>query len=212
MATSKSGPNGPYSGKIGATNSYILYGKTVTRAFPHITKPRSIKQLALQQRMSVISPFLNLVKLYLQVGFQLAAFKNQNSANNSAKSYNLKYAIKGEYPNQEIDYPAVRLSEGNLALPLNPTAESATDGIRFRWGYNAYDPTGTRYDRSMLLVYFPEKNLFFQIIGGVQRAELTELLPVIPQLKGQYAETYISFITDDRKQISNSVYTGKLLF
>lgn len=212
MATLKNGPSGLATGKVGANYYYVRYGKQEMRAAPHISKPRTEKQLAVQQRMAVLSPFFNLIKLYLRVGYQLQGIRKQDSAVNCARSYNLKNAIKGEYPNQEIDYPKLRLSEGNLALPLNPSVENAEEGFRFTWDYNPLDPSGSQYDRSMLMAYFPEKRLFFQIIGGTQRSRCEEVLELHAVAKGQYAETYISFITDDHSAISDSVYTGRIEF
>ncbi|RYZ83594.1 MAG: hypothetical protein EOP04_19680 [Proteobacteria bacterium] len=160
----------------------------------------------------MFSPIFKILKLYIRVGFQLAGIEKADSANNCARSYNLKHAIKGQYPNQEINYPAVRLSEGTLALPLNPSVESAPEGFKFTWDYNPLDPTGSQYDRTMLMAYFPDQKMFFQIIGGALRSRCEELLDVAAVMKGDYAETYISFITDDRSSISNSVYTGRVLF
>lgn len=213
MAIAKSGPNGPYSGKIGATVAYIVNGKTYIRALAHpSTKPRTIKQLANEQRMTVLSPFLNLIKLYIRVGFQLAAQINGNQPCQSARSYNLKNAIKGTYPHQEINYPAIRLSEGNLPEPLNPVVESLSDGLKFSWDKDTLIPNSSPYDRTMILVWFPEKKAFFQIIDGAQRQAQEDFVAIPPNFKGLYAETYISFITNDRRQISNSVYTGRLQY
>jgi len=212
MAVSKNGFNGLVTGKIGATFYYIRYGKQEMRAAQHINKPKTENQLAVMQRMGLFSPIFKILKLYIRVGFQLAGIEKADSANNCARSYNLKHAIIGQYPNQEINYPAVRLSEGTLALPLNPLVESAPEGFKFTWDYNPLDPTGSQYDRTMLMAYFPDQKMFFQIIGGALRSRCEELLDVAAIMKGNYAETYISFITDDRSSISNSVYTGRVLF
>lgn len=212
MAVSKNGFNGLVTGKIGATFYYVKNGKQEMRAAPHISKPKTKKQLAVMQRMSLLSPLFKLLKLYIRVGFELAGREKATWANACARSYNLSHAIRGQYPDQEIDYPTLRLSEGSLALPLNPSVESTGEGFKFSWEYNPLDTTDSRYDRTMLMAYFPEKMLFFQMIGGRQRQQLYELLPVSPWLKGQHAETYISFITDDRSQISNSMYTGRVEF
>lgn len=213
MATAKNGIFGPISGKIGNTYYYLRNGKQELRAARHKQQtPRSQKQLANEQRMALLSPFLNLVKLYVRVGFELTAKIDGNLPAQAAKSYNLKNAIKGEYPNQEINYPAVRLSEGNLAEPLNAMIESTANGFKFSWDYDPSDLNGSPYDRTMLMAWFPEKKLFFQIIDGAQRDAQEDFLAIQPALKGLYAETYISFITDDRAQISNSVYTGRIEF
>ncbi|TKC09241.1 DUF6266 family protein [Pedobacter frigoris] len=213
MARSSTGAQGLVTGKIGNTYYYVRYGKQQVRAASHIIKPKSEKQLAQQQRMSVLKPVISYLKLYIRVGFALKGIEKADSASNCFRSYNLKHAIKGQYPNQEIDYPAVRLSEGNLSLPLNAAVQSVADGFKFTWAFDAQDPNGSPYDRTMLLVYFPEVDQprFFQIISGAERSDCEELLKVPVAMKGRFAETYISFITDDRSSISDSVYTGRVL-
>lgn len=52
-------------------------------------------------------------------------------------------AIKSEYPDQEIDYPFLRLSEGTLSIPLAASAESTDDRIKFTWEYDQQDTNGS---------------------------------------------------------------------
>ena len=47
------------------------------------------------------------------------------------------------------------------------------------------------------------------MISGVERKQCQQVLQIDEIMRGQEAETYISFITDNRKSISNSIYTGK---
>lgn len=210
MAVSKNGASGLFTGKVGSNYYYVRFGKQEMRAAPHIVKPKSKNQLAVMQRMGILIPIIQKLKLYIRVGYQLEGIKKADSANNCARSYNLKNAFKGQYPNQEIDYPALRLSEGNLAMPLNPLVQSTNDGLKFTWDYNPLDTTGSAYDRTLLMAWFPEQELFCQMISGVQRQKCEEILSIPPGLMGEFAETYIAFITDDRSSISKSVYTGSL--
>jgi hypothetical protein len=211
MAITNSGPLGPFKGRLGPLLGYTVRGKAVLRMKSHITKPRTEGQLATLQRMQVLSPFLNLIKVYLRVGFQLSAIINNNTPNNSAKSYNLKHAVKGIYPNQEIDYSKVRLSEGSLALPLNPQVALVPEGLKFTWDYDPYDVNDNGFDRTMLMAYFPDKKTCCYVISGALRSAAAETLLISSALVGLSAETYISFITDDRSSISNSVYTGQVV-
>jgi hypothetical protein len=212
MAIGKDGPLGHYKGKIGPNYGYIMHNKQIIRAAPHITKPRSEKQIAQQSKMTVMSTMLNLIKVYLRVGFASTAAKKDINAASAAKSYNLKQAIIGTYPDFEIDYPQVRLTDGNLAAALHPEVQAVAEGFRFTWDYDAHDMTGSSFDRTMLMAYFPEKKQFFQMIGGLNRDSCAETLAVYESAKGYEAETYISFITSDHRSISNSIYTGRITF
>lgn len=213
MAISQDGPLGPFKGKLGPLYGYIVNGRQILRAAPHPSKkPRSIKQKAQEQKVQVLTPFFTKIKAYLSIGFELSAMKRNINSNNAAKSYNLKYGIKGEYPDQEIDYAGIRLTEGSLDIPAQATASSVEGGIKFSWAYDADGSLGDGADKTMLLVFFKENRTAFYFISGAYRMNGEEILPLNDRLRGQTAETYISFVTDDRKSISNSVYTGSLVF
>ncbi|PIH03971.1 hypothetical protein CS542_01900 [Pedobacter sp. IW39] len=52
-----------------------------------------------------INPLLKML-LFLRTGFKHIAEERNITANNAAKSVNLLHAIKGEFPNQEINWDA----------------------------------------------------------------------------------------------------------
>lgn len=212
MAIAPNGPLGPFKGKLGPIYGYVRNGKPIISAHPRIVHPRTEKQKAVLQRMQVLSPFFNLISPYLAIGFELSGIKNDNSANNSAKSYNLKNAIKGEYPEQELDYSKIRLTEGDLPTADNALATASPAGIKFSWNYDESDPLAAPDDKTMLLAFFPNEKTRFYSISGVERKKCEQILEIDELMKGQDAETYISFITDSRKAISNSIYTGKIRF
>ncbi|MNE91713.1 hypothetical protein D3C80_1893580 [compost metagenome] len=69
----------------------------------------------------------------------------------------------------------------------------------------------------MLLAYLPANNTAEYLLSGARRNEGSEELKVslVPKTnnnanKDEYIETYIAFISDDRKRISDSVYVGRV--
>ncbi|WP_285008450.1 DUF6266 family protein [Pedobacter faecalis] len=212
MGVARYGPLGPFKGKIGPIFGYVKQGKLILRAAPQVVPPRSEKQKAVLQRMPVLGTFFQFIKPYLAIGFELSALRNGNSANNSAKSYNLKHAIGGVYPNQFLEYDKVRLTEGELAVAENAVVMAVADGFRFYWDYDEHDPHAGAQDKTMLMAFFPDKSNPVYLISGVERKAQTQLLEVPAPLKGLTAHTYISFVRDDRRAISNSVYTGAIVF
>ncbi|WEK21064.1 MAG: DUF6266 family protein [Candidatus Pedobacter colombiensis] len=213
MAISKNGPLGLYSGKLGPLYGYILNGKQVLRAARHKSNiPRSSKQLAYQEKMTVLTSFFRTITPYIRIGFALSAKKRLINSNNAAKSYNLIHGITGEYPGQTVNYPMIRLTEGGLSVAKNALVENNADGFKFSWAYDPLDQEGNRNDKTMLMAHFTEKEESHYLISGAERDKLEEVLHIPHELKGHEAETYISFVTDDRKAISNSVYIGKFMF
>ncbi|WP_084241516.1 DUF6266 family protein [Pedobacter africanus] len=58
----------------------------------------------------------------------------------------------------------------------------------------------------MLLVYAPALNKSFYILSGARRTAGTEFLELPDKFLHQQLHCYISFVADDRKAISDSVY------
>ena len=224
MARLKFGPWGAIIGKLGNTIGYIRKGIPVLRMRPHpSTKKRTVGQKATTQRFQLIIKFMPMVNDFTNIGFRMAAKNTTKTAQNLAVSYNTKNAIKGEYPDQEIDFTKLRLCEGKLPLPANIeiTTENLGNEIRinYNWDMDASIFYARKRDQVMMLAYLPEYHSVKFLDSGARRSELHDHLVVkrnhgsvnLPQM-ATYAEVYIAFISNDRESISNSLYCGKVDF
>jgi hypothetical protein len=63
----------------------------------------------------------------------------------------------------------------------------------------------------MLLAYLPEEEMAFYTTSGARRGTGEETLEVCSGQPGQVFETYIAFISDDRRKVSKSIYTGQIV-
>lgn len=213
MGKLTSGPFGPMQGTTGRITAYMLNGQNVTRINPdRPTKlNRSSKgQLANQQELTVINKFLEPLSPLLKVGFSIAAKNTTKNFYNLALSYNKKYALKGEYPDIEMDYPNVRISGGTLLPALNPIVEMVPEGLKFSWDQAVGYDEERAFDQVMLLAYAPGSESVRAIRYGAERSEGFETLHIIDEMINEPMETYISFINDDRTAVANSIYTGRI--
>jgi hypothetical protein len=222
MARLKFGPFGPLIGKLGNTIGYIRKG-AVLRMIPHKSnKPRTVGQKTTTQAFRLSIKFIAKINNFTNVGFKLAADGTTKTAQNQAVSYTMKHAIKGEYPDQEIDFIKVMVCQGDLEGPFNPVMHYETAGddilIRFEWDVNPdWDATRKR-DQVMMLAYLPDSKRAFYLDSGARRTAGTDVLegkfnPVSrgSHEKDRFVETYMAFISNDREGISDSVYTGRIV-
>ncbi len=199
---------GMVTGTVGNVTYYELNGQNISRIKARIKRTkRSPDQLANEQKMSVICEFFHTIGDFLKVGFAIEARGTTSNYHNKATSYNKKNAIKGSYPNFEMDYEHVLLSKGDLEPALNPSVEVSAEGFRFNWEVSDNNWT---YNSAqvMMMAYFPEKNEARYIVYGAQRSTCTDFLIIGRDLKNQPAELYISFVSGDRNSIANSTYLG----
>ena len=206
MATFK---NGYSYGKLGKTTTYLLNGVLVTRLIGRSTKPPTELQQAVRLRAKLVSMLLFPVKEFIEVGYEREARRLNLLPQNSAFSYNW-HAVVGEFPKLKIDFTKLRLSYGNMPPPVNLQVIASDEGLIFNWGQQE-GVTGTHWsDQVMLLAYFPKLKKSAYMTAGASRYKGTDLLLVFDIEHGQFAETYIAFVSNDRKSISNSVYVGKV--
>jgi hypothetical protein len=210
MAVSNSGVPGTYSGKVGNTVYYFSNGRWVSRSAGRITKPASPAKLACNQRMGVCSAAMRQLKPFINIGFRQKAISNRDNAHNAANSYNMRNAMKGEYPDIGIDFSLLRLSEGPLMPAQEFSVMQVTEGLQFNWfaDPNALWPDYT--DQVMMLAYFPALGKIVFELYGAARSQGVAVLPVSQPMQSEYMETYISFVAADRSATATSRYTGSI--
>lgn len=227
MARMKNGPYGPVIGKVGNTVGYIRRGEAILRINGKPSKkPKTLKQKAAFDRMRVIMELIKPLNAFINSSFKLAVNGSTRIPQNEAVSVNINAALKGEYPNLEVDYPKVVLSKGDLLPAVNPVVTAdmppvthhfqAMVTIKFKWDTTDWDEQNRRA-QVMMVAYLPDnKNAFFSV-SGARRYEGEDTLQGIIYIadhgshyKDTCIETYIAFISDDRESISDSIYVGQI--
>ena len=213
MATQKFGPLGPFSGKLGKVIGYVdKKGKQRLRTIgEHIFSEPSDKLLCSWEKTSMTAAFLKPVVEFVRIGLALEADIQDMSAYNLGSSLTRK-AIIGQYPDLQIDFSKVLFSAGKMPVVKNPEVIAADNGLMFTWDNNELQDGTLQTDRAMLMAYLPDNKMAFFTRSGAKRNQGYDYLeiPLVPA--GQKVETYISFNAEDQKSISNSVYTGQIMF
>jgi hypothetical protein len=204
------GISGGFSGKVGPNIGYVVNGQNLVRALPHVNHNRTERQKANSQKMTVVNEFLYYMSALLKVGFSIAARGTTKNYYNLAVSYNKKYALKGEYPDIEMDYPNVLISQGSLLPAINPVVEVVPEGLKFSWDQAHSDDIHRHNDQVVLLVYAPGSGKVRIIRYGAERSEGFETIHIVDDMLSEPVETYISFINDERTAVATSIYTGRI--
>lgn len=200
---------GPVIGSIGNVTGYMLNGQNITRTKDRKITRFSENQLGNQQRMVVLNEFFSYMGNFLKAGFSTAAQGTTKNYHNLATAYNKKNALKGEYPNIEMDYAKVLLSTGNLCEAENPKVEVIPEGLKFSWDVSAVDLYNGK-DQVMLLAFGTISKKVQFILYGPKRIEGEALLELSTKMKQEPLETYLSFVSSDRLDVANSIYAGRV--
>jgi len=152
------------------------------------------------------------VKDFIMVGFELEAKRSFLNYHNVASECNRLNAITGIYPHQQIDFTKALFSKGKMPVTPGVQVKAIKKGLTFTWDATFAARRIKTNDQVMLLAYEPESlNATFSIYSG-KRADGEADLSIRKRRTPVVLETYISFIAQNRKTISDSIYTGQIIW
>lgn len=207
MAIAENGPGGHHRGRLGNIVYYVLNGKNVSREIGVSNKPFTEAQLKQHMLTKMRSQMFRDLLDFVNTGFSLEAIQHLDNAFNRAIKNN-RDIITGTYPDLKIAYNQVLLSKGTLKPVQNWKVTETGAGLQYNWDTDSQMAWPDATDQVMLLAYFPEQQKVFYTLFGNTRLSGNDFLEIPPSLQGKHMETYMSVISADRKQLSDSIYTG----
>ncbi|MDP3468287.1 MAG: DUF6266 family protein [Daejeonella sp.] len=200
----------PISGRIGDKIYCNLNGKTYIRSLAKKSgKAPSEKQLIQRAKFSLVSGFL----------FPLIRVINESYRKINPKKIGMKMvfgpiysdAIRGEYPDFELDYSRITLIRGNLQRPYcSMNYVAGTNELDFSWivANPGYEDGG---DVLWPLIHCSALNEFwYELDSGIRRDD--EFCTIrIPQLFiGHEIQVWLAYRSANGKAFSDSSYIGKV--
>jgi hypothetical protein len=209
MGKFENGILGGFTGKVGPVIGTTWRGINVMKSVPNIFKKHkfSERQLEQQARFRLIVGFLAPMRPFLEVGFKASAIRM--TGYNSALAYNIKNAVSGVHPNLSIAYGLAATSRGELPKALNATATPGTAGkVVASWKDNSGIGKAQGTDQLLLVVHCPAAEDSAYSTGAACRADGTCTIDLPTVYSGNSVHVYLSFISVDGKDVSDSVYSG----
>lgn len=199
---------GAFSGKVGNVVGSSINGIDYMRSLPRkSTKTPTLPQLMQRAKFGLMADFLRPLGAVLKVGFQ--SRKKGLTPYNAASSYNLENAVAGVYPNFVVDYPEVIFSKGNLLEVSDPeVATTLPAELDFNWENNAPIAGAGGTDKATIVVYNPLKNRYAIAQGAAARSAEAYTMELPGDFSGDTVHMWISFVSADGKQVSDSSYIG----
>ena len=206
MARISKGILGSFSGTVGTVVGASWRGVEYIRSRPGKRKGElTEKQKSQHARFSMMLGFLTTMKDLLFLGYKDHASRMTEA--NSALSFNLKNAVSGVYPAFAIVFPQVLVTRGSLPNATAPGAVAGAAGIiNFNWTDNSGIGKAKGADKAILVAYCEALQQTVYVMDALRSAAAGNL--AVPGFSGESVQTWISFITDDGKDIATSVFTG----
>ncbi len=208
MGISNDGLHGKTNGKVGNLVYYQRLGKNIVRSIGQNLNPASVAQLQSRQEQSICSKMMSAVLPFIKVGYSVQITGTDKSAFNIGMKNNRLHALSGTYPDVQVVYEKIQLSDGSLLPAQEPMVEQTADGLEFSWPTDPYMAWEQSQDQVMICAYFPENKLFSYKLFGNTRLTGRDVLFLKEEEQSQYMEVYISFVAADRKSVAPSTYLG----
>ncbi|CAM4046766.1 hypothetical protein SAMN06265348_101549 [Pedobacter westerhofensis] len=214
MGIVKKGPATGWSGKVGnqVYSQHPDRETTVTEPPTPTDLPPTVDQLRVRQVTTICGKYLSPLKDFVKVGAHAKGKPKGQTPYNVMLSGVRANAIKGEYPNQYLDYSKLRITQGTMSPPTLAIARLTDQGFAFEWNPDNVTDDDHYTDQVMVMAYFPELRIARYKTCCAERHKGEYLLLLAGIKKGYTAEIYIGFITDERDRISDSVYLGQLIW
>lgn len=207
MGKLKNGPRGQIIGKVGGLVGTNLRGENIVKTAPKKRTSSSPKQLAQQSKFKRAVNFYLPMQELVDITF---AKEGRGSGSSNAAGHVLHNAITGEYPNIVIDYSRVSISRGHLPSADDTSITKDGESITFNWVDNSMFGSAGKTDKAIFVVYCPSVEQAIVESDAGTRADCTANIN-INLFEGYEVYTYMAFIKADKKKMSDSRYTGKLI-
>jgi len=197
---------GGFSGKVGTVVGGNWKGINYMRVLTKPTNPNSEKQQNQRTKFSLVMSFLKPINPFIRVGYKL--FTAKQTAYNAAMSQVLTNAVVGELPNSAIDFSLVQVSKGTLSPATGAAATYDSGEISISWIDNSGATMANITDKALVVVYNETKSDAVYEMAGVTRPTALQTLPLPADWVGDSVQVYLGFISEDGKNVANSVFVG----
>lgn len=196
----------------GNSVSYLLNSKWVTRGIPEFKDRKTVNQLAVREVTRITTAFLKTIRDFIDITFGCNETGDKLNAWNRAASLIRKQAIKGDYPELQINFENLSLSKGSLEQVKDLQLEKQEDHLVYSWNPESTDPGMSWNDKIMILAYSPEFNKAEFMLNGANRKTGLQIFKPLKFKAPRIMETYITFISANHKVVMDSIYTGRLIW
>lgn len=210
MGTYKPGAFGPFNGRIGDVVATRWKNINVVKNRPaKSSKPATLTQLDQRSRFGLVTGFTGKAAGLIAVGFR--NMDGKVTPSNVLTKAMLANAIIGVYPDYELDYANISLSEdGKLELGTKLKVEVLPEQtLQLSWVVDT-KPTkvADATDKVHILLYNSDKQKVIQSADGLVRGDNPVTIYVPGSFIGDQVHCWLFFSSVKNKEVSPTAYLG----
>ena len=207
MGTIKKGILGGFSGKVGTVVGSSWKGIAYMKSLPlSVKNPRTEAQVSNRARFMLVQSTLQSMSELLRTGWKLYA--QHQSPFNAATAYTFAKAVSGEYPDFKIEPSKVLVSRGTLTAAASTFVSFTGGQVEFQWEDNSGKGSAKPTDKALIAIANFAKGEAVTITAGAPRNDCVQNVTVPAEWSGDKVHTYMGFVSENGKEVANSVYLG----
>ena len=215
MAKIPKGILGGISGLVGTVVGATFRTLDIIRSRPKKSNKAPVQtQINQRSKFGLVTEMMSRIKGYIDEGFKPKSALL--TALNTAVQYNLNNAVTGEFPNFEIDYPKMRISNGKMTGVEKATVTAVAEGnVTVTWDTDDYNFLPVEKlirakDSARLLLYNEMEDSFMMTGYELRPAGLIESRAPSAN-PGDRVHAYLFFVAEDGESSSRSIYLGAVI-
>lgn len=209
MGKIKKGILGGFSGKVGSVVGAFWKGIAYMRSMAgSIHNPQTDKQMKVRDKFGMLSHTLSKLQGFLKVGFHNKAVRMNEL--DAALKENFNNAVGGTWPNYEMLYDKLVVSDGKLEAPSNPSASVDGSTLSITWSDNSGSGNAKAEDTAMILVYNPSKEQAVYNLSAGERGDRQATISIPTVWNGDNVEVWLAMKSVDGDETSTSDYLGSI--
>lgn len=210
MGTIRKGALGGFSGKAGSIVGSSWRDINYIKGLPKLSKkPKSQKQLEQQAKFATAVRFLLPLKNLMNISYGQVKSGRATGFNMALKQV-LDFAITGNYPDYEVDFPKAMLASGSLGTPSDIVLSIEELNLEVSCSPRFDKMNRFITDELTVIVFDPISRDF--VIGpeDVLRTAGTTVVEIPSEWSGREVHVYMYYIALNGKDVSNSIYAGSV--
>lgn len=211
MGIANQGVFGAWQKRVGNVVGRIVQGRNIYSIYqPQVSNPQTQAQQSNRSAFSVMAEFVSQSLAAIRVGFRNLDGYKKGSAYSSALGYNLTKAkaVGGVYPNLEVNYSKVVVSEGGVDLPYDPSGSVADSELIVTWADNSGQGDALATDKAALFLFNTTQKKSVFAVTDSTRADRSAKISVPTAWTGDNAVGYLFMVREDKGVNSMSAYVG----
>lgn len=212
MGKANQGVFGSFTGKVGNVVGRVRQGQQVYCIYqPNVGNPQTPAQQANRMKITLLSQLGSVILNAIQLGFKQLDGYQKGSPYSAFVGYNCKVAqpITGAYPNLEVDYSKVAVSEGSLSNPFNLQGSVDNHAFSLTWADNSGMGNALASDVIHVCVLNKNKKVaaFYPHAATRSQRMCSDTLPTI--WSGDSVEIWAFMGRENETMMSKTMYVGE---